>query len=88
MINLLCCEQFDHTTSLFLSMALINFGDLPYHHRQAAYPRFWMGGAGGGGGGGGGGVLPSYHTLFLLRGLPKLHAGYTNAGTIWIKTSM
>ena len=62
MINLLCCEQFDHTTSLFLSMALINFGDLPYHHRQAAYPRFWMGGAGGGGGGCAA-KLP--HTIFI-----------------------
>ena len=41
--------------------------DLPFlctPHRQVAYPGHWMGG--------GGGLLPSYHTLFLLRGVFKL----------------
>ena len=49
MVNLLCCEQFDHTTSLFLPMALINFWDLPYAPQASSISKVLDGGLGGGG---------------------------------------
>ena len=51
MVNLLCCEQFDHITSLFLPMALINFWDLPYAPQASSISKILDGGLGGGGGG-------------------------------------